>query len=210
MPLSSLDAVGQRVLRSRLEEDPQIERVVLDEEQSSIWIITPPDVPEPPLRERVVGVLAEFDIAADETVIDFAAMGTGPARRRVRFIGAERKETRDGHVRIDAELEWQGERFQGSAEGDSGALVELRTAAQAALKAVEALTREEMKLRLIGVKQFRAFDTELVVASLVRTNAEMQRYVGSVLATADPTRAACLAVLNALNRALGNFLRTDS
>ncbi|HUF12858.1 MAG TPA: hypothetical protein VMN78_07160 [Longimicrobiales bacterium] len=210
MPLSSLDAVGQRVLRSRLEEDAEIERVVLDEEQSSIWIITPPDVHEPTLRERVVSVLAEFEIAREEAAIEFAAMGSGPVRRRVRFMGAERKETRDGHVRIDAELEWQGERFHGSAEGDSGALVELRTAAQAALKAVEALTRDEMKLRLIGVKQFRAFDTELVVASLVRTNAEMQRYVGSVLATADPTRAACLAVLNALNRALGNFLRTDS
>ena len=210
MPISSLDSVGQRVLRSRLEEDPEIERVVLDEEQSSVWIITPPDVHEPPLRERVLAVLAEFSIAQQDAIIEFAAMGSGPSRRRVRFINCERDETRDGHVRVNAELEWQGERFKGSAEGDSGALVELRTAAQAALRAVEALTKEEMKLRLIGVKQFRAFDTELVVASLLRPDADMQRYVGSVLATSEPTRAACLAVLNALNRALGNFLRTDS
>ena len=105
---------------------------------------------------------------------------------------------------------FEGERFTGSAGGDSGTLIELRTAAQAALAAVEDLTKDGLQVRLIGVKQLRAFDTELVVASLVRTEGEMQRFVGSVLATADPERAACLAVLNALNRALGNFLRTDS
>lgn len=208
--LSSLDAVDLRVLRGRLEEDDQIERAVLDEEQGSVWIITPPDVHESELRERVLAVLREFDVATDDTTIEFAAMATSPLRRRVRFVGAEREETRDGHVRIHAELEWKGERYRGSAAGDSGALIELRTAGHAALQAVEKLTNDELKLRLIGVKQLRAFDTELVVASLVRTEGEMQRFVGSVLATSDPPRAACLAVLNALNRTLGNFLRTET
>ncbi len=208
--LSSLDAVDLRVLRGRLEEDDQVERAVLDEEHGSVCIITPPDVHEGDVRDRVLAILREFDVGSEETTIEFASMVSSPLRRRVRFVGHQRHETRDGHVRIDAELEWKGERFKGAAEGDSGALIELRTAATAALKAVEALTKDELKLRLIGVKQLRAFDTELVVASLVRTEGEMQRFVGSVLATSDPARAACLAVLNALNRTLGNFLRTES
>lgn len=208
--LSTLDAVDLRVLRGRLEEDHQIERAVLDEEQGSVWIITPPDVHEVELRARVGRVLSEFGVEADGIVIEIAALASTPLRRRVRFAGTEREESRDGRVRITAHLEWQGERFSGSATGDSGTLIELRTAAQAALGAVEDLTKAGLQVRLIGVKQLRAFDTELVVASLVRTEGEMQRYVGSVLATADPERAACLAVLNALNRALGNFLRTES
>lgn len=208
--LTSLDAVDLRVLRGRLEEDHQIVRAVLDEEQGSIWLITLPDAPEPALRDRVRAVLTEFGIEADDAHIEFAQTTPTPHRRRVRFAGATRQETRDGHVRIHAELEWQGERFAGDAEGESGALIELRTAGHAALQAVEKLTKGEIKLRLIGVKQLRAFDTELVVASLVRTEGDVQRFVGSVLATSDPPRAACLAVLNALNRTLGNFLRTDS
>lgn len=208
--LSALDVVGLRGLRGRLEEDKQVERAVLDQERGSVWIITPPDVHEAEVRGRVVAVLAEFGVAPGDVVIEFATFASPALRLRVRFAGAERTETRDGHVRITAHLEWKGERFTGVSEGDSGALIELRTAGQAALKAVEALTRNEMKLRLIGVKQLRAFDTELVVASLVRTEGEMQRFVGSVLATSEPPRAACLAVMNALNRTLGNFLRTDS
>jgi hypothetical protein len=208
--LASLDAVDLRVLRGRLEEDDQIERAVLDEEQGSVWIITPPDVHEAEVRTRVTAILAEFDVAADDVQLDFASMNATPLRRRVRFIGAERREQKDGHVRIEAELEWQGQKYRGGAEGESGALIELRTAAQAALQAVEKLTNDELKVRLIGVKQLRAFDTELVVASLVRTEGELQRYVGTVLATSDPARASCLAVLNALNRTLGNFLRTET
>ena len=208
--LASLDAVDLRVLRGRLEEDEQIERAVLDEEQGSVWIIMPADAIEADVRPRVHAVLGEFDIPLESVTLEFAAMAPAPLRRRVRFIGSERKELKDGHVRIDAELEWQGERYRGSAEGESGALIELRTAGQAALKAVEQLSKEDLKLRLIGVKQIRAFDTELVVASLVRSEGEMQRYVGSVLATSEPARAACLAVLSALNRMMGNFLGTET
>ena len=207
--LASLDAVDLRVLRGRLEEDDQIERAVLDEEQGAVWIITTADVRAAELRDRVVAILGEFGVSND-VHLEFASTDSSPYRRRVRFVGCSRNVTRDGHVRIDAELDWQGERFRGSAEGESGALIELRTAAQAALEAVQQLTGDSLKLRLIGVKQLRAFDTELVVASLVRTEGEMQRFVGSVLATSDPPRAACLAVLNGLNRTLGNLLRTES
>lgn len=208
--LASLDAVDLRVLRGRLEEDDQIERAVLDEEQGAVWIITTADVRAGEVRSRVHAILREFEITPEEVHLEFASTDASPYRRRVRFVGCERKVLKDGHVRIEAELDWQGEKFRGSAEGESGALIELRTAAQAALEAVKLLTKDELKLRLIGVKQLRAFDTELVVASLVRTDGEMQRFVGSVLATSDPPRAACLAVLNGLNRTLGNLLGTEA
>ena len=208
--LASLDAVDLRVLRGRLEEDDQIERAVLDEEQGTVWIITTADVRAAEVRSRVVAILREFEVTSGDVHLEFASTDASPYRRRVRFVGCERKVLKDGRVRIEAELDWQGEKFNGSAEGESGTLIELRTAAQAALEAVQQLTKDTLRLRLIGVKQLRAFDTELVVASLVRTDGEMQRFVGSVLATTDPPRAACLAVLNGLNRTLGNLLGTEA
>ena len=151
--LSALDAVDLRVLRGRLEEHEHVERAVLDEEEGSIWIITPPDLNDGEIRNRVHGILSEFGITPTDVTVEFATISSPGLRPRVRFAGADRTANRDGVVRITAHLDWQGERFSGSAEGESGALIELRTAGQATLKAVEALTKDEIKLRLIGVKQ---------------------------------------------------------
>lgn len=207
--LSTLDAVDLRVLRGRLEEDETVERAVLDDETGAVWLILTPGTPDHPVRNRAFDTLREFGVQTENVTIEIAAMGEEARRRRVRFIESKREELDSGRVRVSATLEWRGERYHGSSEGEKGPLIELRTAGRAAVNAVDQLTEGEIGVRLIGVKQLRAFDTELVVASLVRSGADMQRYVGSVLATPDPPRGACLAVLNALNRALGNILDTD-
>jgi hypothetical protein len=45
-----------------------------------------------------------------------------------------------------------------------------------------------------------------MVASLYRSGPPRQHLVGAVVVGDDPHRAACIAVLNALNRILGNYL----
>lgn len=207
--LSTLDAVDLRVLRGRLEEDEGVERAVLDEETGAVWLILTASAADVLARDRAVSTLSEFGIQPDNVSIETAALGHEGRRRRVRFVDAARQELDSGQVQVTVSLEWRDERFQGVSSGEKGPLIELRTAAQAAVDAIDALTEGAIDVRLIGVKQLRAFDTELIVASLVRSRAELQRYVGSVLATTDPARGASLAVLNALNRALGNILDTD-
>jgi hypothetical protein len=68
------------------------------------------------------------------------------------------------------------------------------------------MTGQTLSVRLVGVKQVRAFDAELTVVSLYRVGAPAQKLLGSVLTGTDPHRAAAIAVLNALNRTLGNLL----
>jgi len=208
--LSALDAVDLRVLRGRLEEPAAVERAVLDEETGVIWLITRPGTDENETRDRARTVLGEFGLQTASVQLEIAQMVESAMRKRVRFIEARRLESDDGaHVKVEVELDWRGKRFVGASEGDRGSLIELRTAAQAAVEAVRQITPVDPGLRLIGVKQLRAFDTELIVASLFRSEGSIQRYVGSVLATTDPARGAALAVLNALNRMLGNLLRTE-
>jgi hypothetical protein len=86
--------------------------------------------------------------------------------------------------------------------------VELKTTAQAAIDALEKLSAQTLGLRIIGIKQVHAFDSDLMVASMIRTNGPHQRLVGAVLVTDNPINSAALAVLSGLNRTLGNFLHT--
>ena len=51
-----------------------------------------------------------------------------------------------------------------------------------------------------------AFDAGLTVVSLYRVGTPAQKLLGAVLTGNDPHRAAAVAVLNALNRTLGNLL----
>ena len=54
----------------------------------------------------------------------------------------------------------------------------------------------------------RAFDATVVIVSLSARTTEATRLVGSCLTDSDPPRGAALAVLNATNRLLGNYLAT--
>jgi hypothetical protein len=58
------------------------------------------------------------------------------------------------------------------------------------------------------VKTVRAFDATVVIVSLSSRGEETLRLVGSCLTETDPPRGAALAVLNATNRLLGNYLAT--
>jgi hypothetical protein len=127
-------------------------------------------------------------------------------RRRVRFLSARLTSPRPGRATAEVELEWAGQTYTEEMEGESGSAVELRLAALATVRSLEAILGSRMKFELVGIKGLRAFDTEVVVALLNSPQASGRSLVGAALATDNLYRSAALAVLNATNRVLGNYL----
>jgi len=189
-------------LHERLRAIPGVEDVVPTAE-GALWLVCTPDGRRNAIEPAAREVLAEAGVAAVplECVVRAATL----QRERVRFDRVERNEQRDNSIHIDVHLEWNGQSFEGNATGERGDAIEIRTAASATIDALEKALGSSLDLRLIGVKQVRAFDAELIVVSLNR-NEDRQKLVGIVVMGDDPRRAAALAVLNALNRMLGNRL----
>ena len=78
----------------------------------------------------------------------------------------------------------------------------------ATLAALDQVLDGRVKFQMVGIKPFRAFDADVVVA-LLRSDVDGKSLIGAALATEDPYRSAALAVLNATNRHLGNYLGTN-
>lgn len=80
------------------------------------------------------------------------------------------------------------------------------------MRALEDFAPDAAGLELLGVKQVRAFDSNLAVVSIgMRAGGSMLRLVGCYLASDDVNRGAAIAVLNATNRVVGpEVLRIES
>jgi hypothetical protein len=199
--VSTTDAGTAQVLRTELQALAGIERVVVEE--STIWLQCDPDAEVSDLRPRVNEVLKKAGIDIEKVKVIFL---TDLTSRRIKFSKIERIMERSGNVRMRVSLEWSGELKIGEATGESGDLLEQRTAATAALVALEAVVGESLGIKLVGVKHVRAFDEELMVVAMYRPGPPAQRLVGSVSIDDDARRAAAVAVLNGLNRILGTYL----
>jgi len=105
-------------------------------------------------------------------------------------------------------LEFAGKQWTGRAEGQSSPIGDLRLGAEAAMQAVEDFAQKALGLELMGVKLIRAFDSNVVIVSATQRSARAVKLVGCYLADDDAMRGAALAVLNATNRVLGNYLTT--
>lgn len=140
-------------------------------------------------------------------------MTAGPLRERVRFSDFDFRRLTSGGCQARVVLEWQpGEQFVGMAEGIGSPTGSLRCAAEAAVQALERAIEKRITFELLGVKALRAFDSTVVIVSLVtHRDGDTRRIVGSFLTEDGRERGAALAVLNATNRLLGNlFVRVDS
>jgi hypothetical protein len=131
----------------------------------------------------------------------------GEARLRFEEFGFQRLP--NGRCRAKVVLAWaDGRRFEGSSDGVTSQTGELRCCAAAAVQALERSVETKLTFELLGVKAVRAFDATVVIVSLSARAKEVTRLVGSCLTEVDPPRGAALAVLNATNRLLGNYLAT--
>jgi len=113
-----------------------------------------------------------------------------------------------GRCAVQVELEYDGKKFIGRREGQSSPIGDLRLGAEAAMAAVEAFAQDGLGLELMGVKLVRAFDANVIIVSCTQRASRGTRLVGCYLADRDAVRGAALAVLNATNRVLGNYLTT--
>ncbi|MGH7529528.1 MAG: hypothetical protein ACREMN_04020 [Gemmatimonadales bacterium] len=128
---------------------------------------------------------------------------------RLRFQEFGFQRLANGRCRAKVVLSWSdGRRFEGSSDGVASQAGELRCSAVAAVQALEQAVQPRLSFELLGVKAVRAFDATVVIVSLSARATEPTRLVGSYLTETDPPRGAALAVLNATNRLLGNYLAT--
>lgn len=174
---------------------------------SDVWVVRDPAYDSSPVDLAVRNRLAQLGHDPSGLFVRVTLPSISGPRRRVRFVGVERDEETE-RVAITVSLEWGGTVYTGDASGERGTSIELKTTALATIRALETLTGESLEIRIIGVKRIRAFDSDLMVASLYRSAGVQQRLVGAVVASDDPLNAAGLAVLSALNRPLGNYLHT--
>jgi hypothetical protein len=201
---STLDSAALQVLRVKLEEIPEVESVIIDEPSATICLICDPQALESPVLAAVRTAFAHVGLDEESIKLELVVRTSGVQRHRVRFISVDRFLEPENRVRINIKLEWQGEVREGCAVGENGEFIELRTAAIAAVNALEGLVGEPLQVKVVGVKQVRAFDTDLMVVSMHQASSPTQRLVGAVPGGRDPRASAAIAVLNGLNRTLGN------
>lgn len=202
MPSPVLDSEARERLRADLEALDCVRRAVVDADPLRVYIVC--DRAESPTDMLVSSVLARAGISAADAEVHLAYLTPPEQRRRVRFVAARMTTPRSGRAAAEVELEWGGQGHAERAEGEASPPLELRLAATATLKALEGILRDRVRFSLLGIKSFRVFDTDVVVV-LMRTD-HGSPLVGASLASGDPYRAAALAVLNATNRVLGNYL----
>ncbi|HEU0014707.1 MAG TPA: hypothetical protein VFQ45_13560 [Longimicrobium sp.] len=202
MTITAMDVETRERLRTELEALEGVRRAVVDDDPLRVFVIS--DRAEAPTEMLVRSVLAREGIAADEGDVVLSYVAGPEPRRRVRFQGVRMAGARVGRAEAVVELEWAGSTFSGAYEGESGLALELRSTALATTAALESVLGGRVSFTLLGIKSFRAFDTDLVVV-LLRTEGH-GALVGASLATGHPHQSAALAVLNATNRVLGNYL----
>lgn len=191
-------------LRADLEGIACVRRAFLDGEPPELFLICEREESEP--AEPLARALLSRHGLPGDIPVHVAYVPEPEPRRRVRFVAARLTSPRPGRSVAEVELEWGGRTYAGETEGESGPALELRLAGLATVRTLEGILGDHMRFELVGIKQVRAFDTEVVVALLRSEQAAGKALVGAAIAADNLYRSAALAVLNATNRILGNYL----
>lgn len=202
-----LDAETRTSIEDRIREIDGVLHASFDAGGPEVWVVRDPNFEAGPLELAVRHLLTTSAHESGDVPVRITLPAADGPRRRVRFVNTERSEGIHS-VTVTVSLEWNDTVHSGSATGERGATVELKTTAHAALAAIENLCGFAVGFRIVGVKQVHAFDSDIMVASLLRTEGPPLRLIGAVIVSDKPMDSAALAVLSALNRTLGNFLQT--
>jgi hypothetical protein len=208
MPNILTEIAAPEHLRSELESVPGVRRAFVDAAADRVYLICDAPAPGLAVERAAEAVLERAGLAAG--AVDFQLSYAAAVDRRVRFVEMVFDRPRAGVGVATAVLEWAGERVEGRAQGEGGPAGELRSCAQATVHALEAILDGRLTLEVLGLKSTRIFDQDLVSVILRSAQAPDRRLVGVSLVLQDPHRSAALAVLNATNRLLGNYLISES
>lgn len=204
----ALDEAARERLRADLEEIEGVRRAVVDGPPAVVYLVAE-RTDAAPVELLARAVLARHGLPGREVELQVCFLPEPLPPRRVRFVRARVVYPGPGRAVASVALEWEGRSFEGEAEGESGGPLELRLSALAALRALAAVLGGALRFELVGIKAVRAFDADLVVVLLRLEHDPANTLIGAAVAGESPARAATLAVLNATNRILGNYLVTD-
>ncbi|HYH78200.1 MAG TPA: hypothetical protein VEX86_00335 [Longimicrobium sp.] len=204
---ATLDTAALDSVRADLEAVDGVRRAFIEGPPYSVYVIAD-RASAGPTEMLVHAVLVRHGLGAAEAQVQVCHLSAPEARRRVRFVSVTIDTPRIGRSQATVELEWAGRSVVGEVEGETGYAMELRLAAMATAAALDQLMAGRVKFQMVGIKPFRAFDADVVVA-LLRSDLDGKSLIGAALASDDPYRAASVAVLNATNRVLGNYLSND-
>lgn len=194
-------------LRASLESLDGVRRAFVDGPPWSVFLICEPSVVNPATLEiDARAFLARAGLTAAEAQLQLGFVAPPPRRHRVRFVRAMVESESTARAMATVALEWNGAMFEENEEGDASPVSALRLCAGATIRALEALIEGALQFQLVGIKTVHVFDGDLVVALLRTEQMPGRQLIGTALVSFDPHRAAALAVLNATNRVLGNYL----
>jgi hypothetical protein len=179
----------------------------VDDANRAICLVIDPAEERAPIEAAARAALLRAGLDLGGFVLEVVSRTRAEQPRRVR-LGPVTATAREGGVEVEVVLEWGERRVSRGVVGESGESLEIRSAALATVDAVDALLGDDTGVRLIGTKLFRAFDADLLAVSLRRPGPPPLHFVGAVRAGSDRHTAAAMAVLNALNRILGNDLNS--
>ena len=204
MTPATLDSAAIEQVREDLESLEGVRRAVIDGPPYTVYLVCE-RTDHAPTEMYVSSVLARHGLEAGKVDVQIAYLPAPEPRRRVRFLAARLSTPRHGRAFAEVELEWGGRTYSSELEGESGHALELRLAALATLRTLDAILNGRVQFQLVGIKAFRAFDADLVMVVL-KSDVDGKSLIGAALATEEAYRSAALAVLNATNRVLGNYL----
>lgn len=138
--------------------------------------------------------LGEF---TDQLLLSFLSE---PQSSRARFIGLETDRPGVGEFHVTVGLEWRGDLYEGSADGESTGPGEMRACARATAHALEAIAGGTVKIELVALKSMRIFDRDFVTVLLRSDSMGAGSLIGAALVNESSWKAAAHAVLDATNR----------
>ena len=201
-----LDEAATARMRAELESIDGVRRALIDGPPTTVYLVCEHgEAAAIEMQASAVLTRNGLDRRAADVQVSFL-VSPQPARR-VRFLRAHMVRPGAGRAVASVAVEWAGQIYEREADGESGETLELRLAALATLRTVEAVIEGALSFRLVGIKSLRAFDTDLVVV-LLHTEHGQAPLIGASLARESPHQSAAIAVLNATNRVLGNYLAT--
>ena len=159
--------------------------------------------------EAIAAVVAAEDGVAARVQVDLATPTPSRAAKRARFESISVTTPDPGSISTRVTLEWNRQRFAGEATGEASVAGEMRASASATISALQQVLGEEVSFALIGVKELRVFDHDLIAVLLRSPRFADRHLIGTSVITDDRRRAAALAVLNATNRAVGTLMDTE-
>lgn len=125
-----------------------------------------------------------------------------PSVARLRVARIERSPSPEGYATVRVGLDLRGERHTGESQGVLTREGDLRSGAEATLRAVASATAGKIRFSLLGIKAVRAFDSWIVITSVdARADDQHYKLIGARTVQAeDMVHGAVLSVLDALNR----------